>query len=119
MTHTPSRAKAPAGYEHTRNDDAMTHDLIGGEGAPTGADWPIIRGHTFMAKLVVIEGSARGTVYVLDQSEMSIGRSSANDIAIADLSLSRRHSAIRFANGSYTVRDLESNNGTFVNDLPI
>src|SRR4051812_37536055 len=72
-----------------------------------------------MPKLVVIEGSARGTVYVLDESEMSIGRSSANNIAIADISLSRRHSAVRFENGSYTVRDLESNNGTFVNDVPI
>src|SRR5262245_32555612 len=73
--------------------------------------------NVFMPKLVVIEGPARGAVYVLTESDVSIGRSSSNDIAIADLSLSRRHSAVRYADGSYKVRDLESNNGTFVNQV--
>jgi Nif-specific regulatory protein len=72
-----------------------------------------------MPKLVVIEGPARGCVYSLDEREVSIGRSSSNDIAISDISMSRRHSAIRFGQGGYTVRDLDSNNGTFVNDVPI
>jgi Nif-specific regulatory protein len=72
-----------------------------------------------MPKLVVIAGPARGAVYVLAESDVSIGRSSGNDIAIADLSLSRRHSTVQYTNGSYTVRDLESNNGTFVNNVSV
>src|ERR1051325_11543588 len=72
-----------------------------------------------MPKLVAIEGPARGTVYALEALEVSIGRSSVNQIAIADLSLSRRHSSIRFEHGFYTLRDLESNNGTFVNDVSV
>src|SRR5689334_8574331 len=83
------------------------------------AGWPIILGNSAMAKLVVIEGPARGSVYALEEAEVSIGRSSANQIAIPDISLSRRHSSIRCEHGRYTLRDLSSNNGTFVNDVPV
>src|SRR5215471_16162915 len=86
---------------------------------PLVAGWPIILNNAFMPKLVVIEGPARGAVYVLAESDVSIGRSSGNDIAIADISLSRRHSAVRYEDGSYRVRDLESHNGTFVNQVAV
>ena len=72
-----------------------------------------------MPKLVAIEGPARGAVFALDKPEVIIGRSSASDVAIADPSLSRRHSAVHLDRGAYTLRDLESNNGTFVNDVPV
>jgi Nif-specific regulatory protein len=70
-------------------------------------------------KLVSIEGPARGAVFALEGEAVTIGRSSGNNIVIKDLALSRRHSVIRFENGSYTLRDLESNNGTFVNNRPV
>jgi transcriptional regulator with GAF, ATPase, and Fis domain len=97
----------------------MIRSYSAGEGVCPAADWPIILSNAFMPKLVVIEGPARGAVYVLSESDVSIGRSSTNDIAIADLSLSRQHSAVRYANGSYAVRDLESHNGTFVNKVAV
>jgi Nif-specific regulatory protein len=96
----------------------MTSNRIIGAVTPA-ASWPIIEVNGIMAKLVAIEGPTRGAVFALDKPETSIGRSSANDVAIADVSLSRRHSSIRLEHGAYTLRDLQSNNGTFVNDIPI
>jgi Nif-specific regulatory protein len=72
-----------------------------------------------MPKLVAIDGPARGSVYPLDAPEVFIGRSSTNDIAIADVSLSRRHSAIRREGDVFRVCDLESQNGTNVNGTPV
>jgi pSer/pThr/pTyr-binding forkhead associated (FHA) protein len=43
-----------------------------------------------------------------------IGRSADNDIVISDKSVSRYHATISLENGRYVVRDLESQNGTWV-----
>jgi sigma-B regulation protein RsbU (phosphoserine phosphatase) len=53
---------------------------------------------------------------VLDRPVTTIGRSSLNDLAIADKMLSRQHARIlRDGNGGLTIEDLGSRNGTFVN----
>jgi Nif-specific regulatory protein len=55
----------------------------------------------------------------LTQQEVSIGRDPSNVICINDHSLSRRHCLIKREGESFRVIDLESYNGTFVNELPI
>lgn len=53
---------------------------------------------------------------LLDRPVTSIGRSSMNDLPIADKMLSRQHARIvRDTNGGLSVEDLGSRNGTFVN----
>ncbi len=94
-----------------------SHHGIGA--VPSGTAWPIIQGNGMMARLVIIEGPVRGTIFALDKAETSIGRSSANDLAIADISLSRRHSTIRLEGGAYVLRDMGSDNGTHVNDVAV
>lgn len=44
-----------------------------------------------------------------------IGRSLSNQICLESLGVSRRHAQIRRGRGGYTIRDLGSGNGTFVN----
>ncbi len=46
----------------------------------------------------------------------SIGRSSANDIRIAEQHVSRQHCVVRYRDGVFMIHDLKSSNGTFVND---
>ena len=46
--------------------------------------------------------------------ETRIGRATDNDIVVAHSSVSRHHAAIAAQNGSFQVRDLGSQNGTFV-----
>jgi pSer/pThr/pTyr-binding forkhead associated (FHA) protein len=47
-------------------------------------------------------------------AETKIGRATDNDIVLGDSSVSRHHAAIESSNGSFRLRDLGSQNGTFV-----
>jgi hypothetical protein len=46
----------------------------------------------------------------------SVGRTPDNDICINNPAVSRRHCVISVAEGGYTIADLKSGNGTYVND---
>ncbi len=70
-------------------------------------------------KLVSISGPSKGVVFQLTEAETSIGRESSNQLAIGDLSLSRRHCSIAKAGDRFKLTDLESRNGTFVNHVPV
>lgn len=65
--------------------------------------------------LKVLEGSEKGTVYPLIKPRITIGRTNA-DINIQDALSSRIHCAIEISGESIQLRDLDSTNGTFVND---
>ena len=71
------------------------------------------------ACLVVINGVDLGKKYSLVQSSTLIGRSSKVDIQIDEDSISRNHAIIETREGEFVIRDLESTNGTYVNDRPI
>jgi Nif-specific regulatory protein len=70
-------------------------------------------------RLVFIAGPLKDTVCVLGGEEVSVGRDSANRLAVPDSLLSRRHCVVRAEGGAYKVEDLESLNGTFVNGRPV
>jgi two-component system, cell cycle response regulator len=71
------------------------------------------------ACLVVINGVDLGKKYSLAQSSTVIGRSSKVDIQIDEDAISRSHAIIDNLGDSFAVRDLDSTNGTYVNDRPI
>jgi len=71
------------------------------------------------ACLVVINGVDLGKKFSLVQASTMIGRSSKVDIQIDEDSISRNHALIEKRDGEYVIRDLESTNGTYVNDRPI
>lgn len=56
------------------------------------------------------------THILLEGATVTLGRSSENDVAILDKHVSRRHAIIRYQEGVFTITDLGSVNGTFVND---
>ncbi len=63
-------------------------------------------------------GPMMGSRYTLNETPIVIGRASDCDIQICDHSVSRRHARIQpGADGFYAV-DLQSTNGTYVNDVP-
>jgi hypothetical protein len=82
----------------------------------TGAAAPEDEGHTMLlpeAALVSIEAD-RPAEYPL--AAMSyIGRSNENHVRIARPGVSRRHALIVASPSGYTIKDLKSQNGTFVN----
>lgn len=64
--------------------------------------------------IVAREGSVRREV-PLGAEPLTIGRDPKNAIALDDRRVSRRHAEVRLRLGRYTLYDLQSTNGTFVN----
>jgi Nif-specific regulatory protein len=70
-------------------------------------------------RLAAIAGPLKGKTFTLVEDETSIGRESANLICLSDPSVSRRHCTITRLDELFKINDLESLNGTFVNDVPV
>ena len=70
-------------------------------------------------RLVAIAGKFQGTVLSITDSPAIIGRESAATLCLPEGSVSRRHSQIERDGDDFIVTDLDSLNGTFVNDVPI
>lgn len=68
--------------------------------------------------LKAVEGKEKGTVYPVLKPRLTIGRANS-DILLDDLAASRVHCALEVSAQGVTIRDLDSTNGTFVNDVPI
>jgi hypothetical protein len=65
----------------------------------------------------VKEGKEPGRIYEIRKESLSIGRSRESDIFLEDLAVSRLHASIvNMGNGSYSLKDEGSANGTKVND---
>jgi len=65
--------------------------------------------------LLVQEGNSPKTQWSLVKTEMVIGRDDSSDIQIDDRQVSRRHAEIAQTVNGYTIRDMGSKNGTFLN----
>jgi len=66
------------------------------------------------AAITVREGDDRRDI-VLGSEPLAIGRDPQNDITLDDRRVSRKHAEIRLRLGRYTLYDLQSTNGTYVN----
>ncbi len=72
-----------------------------------------------MAKLFIFSGYGHNQSFELVGNSVNIGRSEENDIQISDMSVSRTHLNIMEKDGSFFVKDLNSQNGTYVNGTRI
>ena len=70
-------------------------------------------------RLAAISGKLKGAIFSIDEDALVIGRETAANLCLADASVSRRHSKIEKNDEGFIITDLESLNGTFVNDIPI
>ena len=63
-------------------------------------------------------GAGMGTRYALADQPIVLGRASDCEVRINDHSVSRRHARIQPGADGYYAVDLQSTNGTYVNDVP-
>ena len=96
-------------------------------------------------RLIAISGTLKGTIFALNEDEVSVGREPSNPVCLNELSVSRRHCLIKGEAAQtkseavettpqasdlndrppkheayqFTIIDLESFNGTFVNGVPV
>ena len=70
-------------------------------------------------RLAAIAGKLKGAIFALNEESLVIGRETTANLCIADASVSRRHSKIEKKATGFIITDLESLNGTFINDVPV
>src|SRR5256885_10091755 len=70
-------------------------------------------------RLASISGKLKGAIFAINEDTMLIGRETTANLCIADASVSRRHSKIEKQDEGFVITDLESLNGTFINDVPV
>ncbi len=70
--------------------------------------------------LVVQGGPLAGRAFVLKrETTTAVGRARANDIVLDDVAVSSQHCRIRHEDGGFVLHDLQSTNGTYVNDQKV
>ena len=67
------------------------------------------------AVLVVTQGPAAGSRFVLDEDRVTLGRHPDSDIFLDDITVSRRHAEISRTGLVQHVKDMGSLNGTYLN----
>lgn len=67
----------------------------------------------------VMDSPEVGSRFDLTGEELIIGRSSDADIQVDRDSVSRRHARLSHVEGGWQIADLQSTNGTYVNDTPV
>jgi len=67
------------------------------------------------ALLVVQRGPNAGSKFLIDKDVTTAGRHPESDIFLDDVTVSRRHVEFRRDRGAFSIRDVGSLNGTYVN----
>ncbi|HUS11752.1 MAG TPA: sigma 54-interacting transcriptional regulator, partial [Pyrinomonadaceae bacterium] len=70
-------------------------------------------------RLTAISGRLKGSVFSIEDLPVVIGRETTATLCIADASVSRRHSKIEKEAEQFVIEDLDSLNGTFINEVPV
>ncbi len=70
-------------------------------------------------RLVVQKGPNPGKTFDLTQIVAIIGRDASADIAVSDVEVSRQHARLSATENGFTIEDLASTNGVFVNGTRI
>ncbi len=96
---------APAkGAEHAEERSLNEADAAAVDALPAGS-----------ALLVVQRGPSAGSRFLLDTEVVAAGRHPESEIFLDDVTVSRRHAEFRRGPQGYTVADVGSLNGTYVN----
>ncbi|MCW2941040.1 MAG: domain containing protein [Actinomycetia bacterium] len=103
-TSTISLSGLEAALEADQQPDAPSADQFAVEALPPGT-----------ALLVVQRGPNAGSRFLLDKDRTSAGRHPESDIFLDDVTVSRRHAEFFRRGTAFSVRDVGSLNGTYVN----
>jgi len=74
---------------------------------------------TVPAQFVAIDGPLQGSAFEVSDQPFTIGRKADNTLSPTDLSISRQHCTLEMAGGQFRLTDHDSQNGTFVNGVPV
>jgi hypothetical protein len=92
------------GIEAAEDPERELHAEVGSDTLPRGT-----------GLLVVKRGPNAGSRFLLDKDVTTAGRHPESDIFLDDVTVSRRHAEFLRSQESFTVRDVGSLNGTYLN----
>jgi pSer/pThr/pTyr-binding forkhead associated (FHA) protein len=69
--------------------------------------------------LIALSGPSISSRFLLDSESVKIGRDLNNEICFDDITVSRSHALIEKSEAGYTIKDLGSLNGTYLNAVAI
>lgn len=92
----------------TESFEPVEPDLHGGAHAADAPEGPV---------LVVRKGPETGERFYLDRPTFTVGRDPESDIFLNDMTVSRQHARLVVSDGTVTVHDDGSLNGTYVNGV--
>ncbi len=71
-------------------------------------------------RITILDGPSAGQEFLLNKLRNSIGRATSNTVTIPDQAMSRQHlEIVQNPDETYTIKDLQSVNGTFLNGTKI
>ena len=69
--------------------------------------------------LIALSGPSTSSRFLLDSKNVKIGRDLNNEICFDDITVSRSHAMIEKNDNGYSIKDLGSLNGTYLNAVAI
>jgi len=66
--------------------------------------------------LVALNGVQKGEDFRLREGQNVLGSAPGSDVQLQDAAISAKHASIRYKDGAFSLTDLDSTNGTFLND---
>ena len=111
----PTTSLAPDGTGPIGTPEAATTDRVPITGAVRNTARQLRLPADQRLSLACISGPDSGRIFEIDKPRVVIGRANA-DIVVADIQCSRQHAAIEVMDEHIFVVDLNSTNGTYVND---
>ena len=96
------------------DDKTVIFDVSGGVGEVVG-DVPRARLVCLDPQLLPEESQAAASIELVSDAK-TVGRQEANDVVIRATGISKSHAKFVFEGGNWTVEDMGSTNGVFIND---
>jgi hypothetical protein len=101
----PGSAKTRLESEPPREASARRTVLLTEKRKPPVVGW-----------LVALSGEQKGEDFRLRDGQNSLGSAPENEVILRDSTISAKHASLRYKDGKFFLTDLDSTNGTFLND---
>jgi len=119
------RTAIAQGADKTRIESPLADTVTGAAAAAAPAPAADIRKTVTLASLhrppvvgwlVALNGRQKGEDFRLREGQNTIGSAAGLEVTLDDPAISAKHASVRYREGVFSLTDLDSTNGTFVND---
>jgi len=112
-------AVAPASMPKTRIETEAGSAGVGGQSIGSGRKTVLLsdkRKAPVVGWLVAMSGDQKGEDFRVREGQNILGTSPDADIVVRDDTVTGKHASIRCKDGKFVISDLDSTNGTYLND---